>query len=68
MSHVATLIASRDLPDLAGLAARAAEALGGGAPHWLAPGIAVDIPFVPTAGSEPSPTGNRTQANNLFES
>ena len=45
MSHVATLIASRDLPDSAGLAARAADALGGGAPHWLAPGIAVDIPF-----------------------
>jgi phosphoserine phosphatase len=52
MSHAATLIASRDLPDLAGLAARAADALGGGAPHWLSCGIAVDIPFVPAAGSE----------------
>jgi phosphoserine phosphatase len=52
MSHVATLIASRDLPDAAGLAARAADALGGGAPHWLAPGIAVDIPFEPAAGSD----------------
>jgi phosphoserine phosphatase len=52
MSHVATLIASRDLPDAAGLAARAADALGGGAPHWLAPGIAVDIRFVPAAGSD----------------
>ncbi len=52
MSHVATLIASRDLPDAAGLAARAAGALGGGAPHWLAPGIAVDIPFVPAAGGD----------------
>jgi phosphoserine phosphatase len=52
MSHVATLIASRDLPDLAGLAARAADALDGGAPHWLAPGIAVDVPFVPGAESE----------------
>jgi phosphoserine phosphatase len=52
MSHVATLIASRDLPDLAGLAARAADSLGGGAPHWLAPGIAVDISFVPATGSD----------------
>jgi phosphoserine phosphatase len=52
MSHVATLIASRDLPDPAELAARAANALGGGVPHWLAPGIAVDIPFVPPEGSE----------------
>jgi phosphoserine phosphatase len=52
MSHVATLIASRDLPDLTELAARTADALGGGAPHWLAPGVAVDIPFVPAAGSD----------------
>jgi phosphoserine phosphatase len=60
MSHVATLIASRDLPDLAGLAARAAHALGGGAPHWLATGVAVDIPFVPDAGSD-----DRTAAQRL---
>jgi phosphoserine phosphatase len=52
MSHVATLIASRDLPELAGLATRAMDALGGGVPHWLAPGVAVDIPFVPDAGSD----------------
>jgi phosphoserine phosphatase len=52
MSHVATLIASRDLPDLGRLAARAADSLGGGIPHWLALGIAVDIPFVPTAGGD----------------
>jgi len=52
MSHVATLIASRDLPELAGLAARAAGALGGGVPHWLAPGIAVDIPFAPAVRSD----------------
>jgi phosphoserine phosphatase len=52
MSHVATLIASRDLPDLARLAGRAVDALEGGAPHWLAPGIAVDIPFAPAAGSD----------------
>jgi phosphoserine phosphatase len=59
MSHVATLIASRDLPDAAGLAARAADALGGVAPHWLAPGIAVDVPFVPAAGSEDRVTAQR---------
>jgi phosphoserine phosphatase len=52
MSHVATLIASRDLPDLSGFAARVANALGVGVPHWLAPGIAVDIAFVPAAGSD----------------
>ena len=59
MSHVATLIASRDLPDLAGLAARAVDALGGGVPHWLAPGVAVDIPFVPDAGSDDRATAQR---------
>src|SRR5271156_6600092 len=52
MSHVAPLIASRDLPELAGLAARAADALGGGVPLWLAPGTAGDIPLVPAGGSE----------------
>jgi phosphoserine phosphatase len=52
MSHVATLIASRELPDLAGLAARAADALGGGEAHWLAPAIAVDIPFEPVVGRD----------------
>jgi phosphoserine phosphatase len=59
MSHVATLIASRELPDPAGLAARAASALGGGAPHWLAPGVAVDISFEPAAGTEDSVTAQR---------
>jgi phosphoserine phosphatase len=61
MSHVATLIASRDLPELAGLAARAADALGGGAPHWLAPGTAVDISFVPATGSEDRTTAERVR-------
>jgi phosphoserine phosphatase len=61
MSHVATLIASRHLPDLAGRAARAAEALGGGAPRWLAPGIALDIPFVPVAGSDDRVTAQRVR-------
>jgi phosphoserine phosphatase len=59
MSHVATLIASRDLPDLAGLAVRAMDALGGGTPHWLAPGIAVDIGFVPAAGGDDRVTAER---------
>jgi phosphoserine phosphatase len=59
MSHVVTLIASRDLPDPAGLAARTADALGGGPPHWLAPGIAVDIPFVPAVGSDERVTAQR---------
>jgi phosphoserine phosphatase len=59
MSHVATLIASRELPDPAGLAARAAGVLGGGAPHWLAPGVAADIPFVPAAGTEDRVTAQR---------
>jgi phosphoserine phosphatase len=59
MSHVVTLIASRDLPDPAGLAARATDALGGGPPHWLAPGIAVDIPFVPAVGSDERVTAQR---------
>jgi phosphoserine phosphatase len=52
MSHVATLIASRDLPELAELASRAAGALGGGMPYWLAPGVAVDIPFAAAAGND----------------
>jgi phosphoserine phosphatase len=48
MSHVATLIANRVLPGLEALAQRAAEALGaGGETRWLAPGIAIDIPFTP---------------------
>ena len=51
MSHVATLIANRVLPDLEGLAQRAAQVLdAGGKAHWLAPGIAVDIPFTPPGG------------------
>jgi phosphoserine phosphatase len=61
MSHVATLIASRDLPDPAGLAARAVGALGGSVPRWLAPGVAVDIPFVPSAGSDDRVTAQRVR-------
>jgi phosphoserine phosphatase len=48
MSHVATLIANRVLPGFEALAQRAARALGAGDEiHWLAPAIAVDIPFTP---------------------
>jgi phosphoserine phosphatase len=49
MTHVATLIAhpARPLPDDAGsVAARVLPAAG--APAWLDPGRALDIPFVPT--------------------
>jgi phosphoserine phosphatase len=63
MSHVATLIANRVLPDLDALARRAAEALGAGSEaHWLAPGIAIDIPFTPAGEND-----NRLVANRLRE-
>jgi phosphoserine phosphatase len=63
MSHVATLIANRVLPDLDALARRAAEALGaGGEARWLAPGIAIDIPFTPAGEND-----NRLVANRLRE-
>jgi phosphoserine phosphatase len=48
MSHVATLIANQLLPGFEALARRAAHALGTSCEgHWLAPGIAIDIPFTP---------------------
>ena len=63
MSHVATLIANRVLPDLDALARRAAEALGAGSEaHRLAPGIAIDIPFTPAGEND-----NRLVANRLRE-
>ena len=63
MSHVATLIANRVLPDLDALARRAAEALGaGGEACWLAAGIAIDIPFTPAGEND-----NRLVANRLRE-
>jgi phosphoserine phosphatase len=53
MSHVATLIASQTLPGLEALARDAASALGtGGETHWLAPGIAIDIPFTPAGEND----------------
>ena len=63
MSHVATLIANRVLPDLDALARRAAEALGAGSDSpGLAPGIAIDIPFTPAGEND-----NRLVANRLRE-
>ncbi len=53
MSHVATLIASRPLPELAARAQDAARALGAdGAVAWLSAGTAADIPFTPAAGDD----------------
>jgi phosphoserine phosphatase len=63
MSHVATLIANRTLPGLETLAQRAARALGaGGEMHWLAPGIAIDVPFTPADEND-----NRLAAGRLRE-
>jgi phosphoserine phosphatase len=52
MSAVLTLIASPAAPLTPGDIERAADALGvpAGAPDWLAPGLAVDIPTVAPAG------------------
>jgi phosphoserine phosphatase len=53
MSHVATLIAARALPGFEALARSAARTLGaGGEMHWLAPGIAIDIPFTPAGEND----------------
>jgi phosphoserine phosphatase len=63
MSHVATLIANRVLPGLEALAQRAAEALGAdGETRWLAPGIAIDIPFTPAGEND-----NRLAAGRVRE-
>jgi phosphoserine phosphatase len=53
MSHVVTLIAARALPGFEALARSAARTLGaGGEMHWLAPGIAIDIPFTPAGEND----------------
>ncbi len=63
MSHVATLIANRVLPGFEELARRAARALDAGSEaHWLAPGIAIDIPFTPAGEND-----NRHAAARLRE-
>ena len=48
MSHVLTLIAGPSA-GLADLAASLAEKIGAGAPDWLGPGEALDLPFDETA-------------------
>jgi phosphoserine phosphatase len=53
MTHVATLIASPASPRLDVLARRTAEAMDAAdEPHWLAPDIAVDIPFTPAGEND----------------
>jgi phosphoserine phosphatase len=62
MSHVATLIASQASPRLEALARRAAGALGAsGEPRWLAPEIAVDIPFTPAGENDNRGLGDRVR-------
>ncbi len=54
MTHFATLItfpATASLSE-ADLASAVAVLPGAGAPTWLAPGIAADVPFAPPAGSD----------------
>jgi phosphoserine phosphatase len=61
MTHVATLIARPDKPlpdDIEHLAA--ANLPAAGAPAWLDPGLALDIPFTP-----PGETGDRMMAEGL---
>jgi phosphoserine phosphatase len=62
MTHVATLISNPAVPALSdAILARAMQALRSPAsPRWLAPGIAVDVPFQPD-GSQ----GNRAIADQL---
>jgi phosphoserine phosphatase len=61
MTHVATLIAhpAQPIPEDAGR--RAARNLpAAGAPAWLDPGLALDIPFIPPGGND-----NRSTAESL---
>jgi phosphoserine phosphatase len=62
MTHVATLISNPAVPALSdAILARAMQALRSPAsPRWLAPGIAVDVPFQPDASQ-----GNRAIADQL---
>ena len=60
MTHIATLIAPPETPLSTAAVARASAALPGrGAPDWLAPGIAVDLPFAPGPGGGVSPCVDR---------
>ena len=53
MTHIATLIAhpAQPIPDDVGRQA-ARNLPAGGAPAWLAPGLALDIPFTPPGGND----------------
>ena len=64
MTHVATLICNPVSPALdAAALERARTALPhAGAPSWLDPGIAADIPFTPDAGGDQRLLANQVQA------
>jgi phosphoserine phosphatase len=64
MTHVATLVVDPAAPILDdGHARRAAEALPRpGAPRWLAPGVALDLPFAPGADQPDTQTLVRLRA------
>jgi phosphoserine phosphatase len=53
LTHVVTLIANPASPVLSARhVRRVADVLPIAAPHWLAPGLAVDLPFAPQAGAD----------------
>ena len=61
MTHVATLVTPDDRPVLDdAVLTRAASLLpNASAPEWLAPGIAVDVAFVPAGAMAQSPTSSQ---------
>ncbi len=64
MTHVATLICNPVSPALDAAALERARAAlpHAGAPSWLDPGIAADIPFTPDAGIDQRLLANQVQA------
>ncbi|AMN44159.1 phosphoserine phosphatase SerB [Rhodoplanes sp. Z2-YC6860] len=65
MTHVATLICNPSQPALDAAALERARAAlpHGGAPSWLDPAVAADIPFTPDAGSDQRLLANQVQAS-----
>ena len=65
MTHVATLICNPSQPALDAAALERARAAlpHGGAPSWLDPAIAADIPFTPDAGTDQRLLTNQVQAS-----
>jgi phosphoserine phosphatase len=63
MTHVATLICNPSQPALDAAALEHARAAlpHGGAPSWLDPAVAADIPFTPDAGSDQRLLANQVQ-------